>query len=805
MCIRDRLQTQAAPLTDGRLQLVVDTQMPAVAGRATPAARQTRTITLDRTLFVDAFRCQVECDADKYNNAVLRAPVAVAALQRAASVLDVTDRARETAVVRAAAPQTPRERAERIYGFSMEDLGFGRQPPSRTYAISLAADLQALDGQTLGYPWVDIVENWHERALTSFGDGHGVWETGGGPLPFFARNFTDVRQWAQAIAPDRLMPTILELTRAEFHVAPPGTGTRRSLGGASDKILSHGLDLSGALKPSGNGLVWAAVEQGQPIARSRPFVLAPPIDATVVQVTNLGVTVKDSPQNTLVFVTRLDTGAPVPGADVSIVRLDNSAAWSGRTDDHGVAIAPQVKTRNPRQPWKFSFIVTAAKDGDVAYVGSDWNEGIEPYAFGARYDITEAEPLLRGTVFSDRGVYKLGEEIHFKAILRRDAPAGIQLVPAGTPVYVSVTDSRDKVIDRRTVTANAWSSLEWTLTLPADGALGNYQMAATLDKASLTPPAPKPPSDDEDEAPDREWQRTVRGSFLVAAYRRPEFRVDATLSGTAALPLAGAPLKAVVSARYLFGAPMASRPVSWTYSRAPFLQAPAGVLNRFPADRFAFVGCCDEGVRPESGQLGSKTAALDANGQLTLDLDTQPSDGLPYQYTIEGDVEDLSRQHIAGRAAFVVHPAPWYIGLKRPPLFVDQKDGISTTVVAAAPDGSPVAGVKVDVTLVEVQWHSVRRAEGNGFYGWETERTETEKGHFTVTTAAEPVPLSIPLPEGGSFTIRAVAVDGKSKASTRMGFYSIGSGYTAWQRYDHNRIDLIPERRTPTSPETPRG
>src|SRR5205814_2012404 len=84
-------------------------------------------------------------------------------------------------------------------------------------------------------------------------------------------------------------------------------------------------------------------------------------------------------------------------------------------------LAPQTRLRNPRDPWKFAFLATAAKDGDVAYVGSDWNEGIEPYAFGMPYDPGEAEPLLRGTVFSDRGVYKLGEEVHFKAILRRDA------------------------------------------------------------------------------------------------------------------------------------------------------------------------------------------------------------------------------------------------------------------------------------------------------------------------------------------------------------------------------------------------
>src|SRR5262249_38273084 len=214
--------------------------------------------------------------------------------------------------------------------------------------------------------------------------------------------------WAQAIAADQLMPTILDLAKAGFHVAPAGPGTRRSLGVTPDRIQSHGLDLSRVLSRDGTGLVWAAIQPGTAIPRTHTFSEAEQPRATIVQVTNLGITVKDSPQNTLVFVTRLDTGAPVPGADVAIVRTDNSTAWNGKTDDHGIAIAPQVRVRTPRQPHRFSFIVTAAKDGDVAYVGSDWNEGIEPFYFETPYDISEAEPLLRGTVFSDRGVYKLG-------------------------------------------------------------------------------------------------------------------------------------------------------------------------------------------------------------------------------------------------------------------------------------------------------------------------------------------------------------------------------------------------------------
>ena len=50
--------------------------------------------------------------------------------------------------------------------------------------------------------------------------------------------------------------------------------------------------------------------------------------ASVIQVTNLGITVKDSPQNTLVFVTRLDTGAPVAGAQ-GLDRRGSTAASSG--------------------------------------------------------------------------------------------------------------------------------------------------------------------------------------------------------------------------------------------------------------------------------------------------------------------------------------------------------------------------------------------------------------------------------------------------------------------------------------------
>ena len=88
--------------------------------------------------------------------------------------------------------------------YSVEDAGFDRQPPARTWALRLDAGFTATDGQTLGYPWLGFVENWHEPAFTGFGDGHGVWETSGGTrLPFYSRNLRTVTEYVQKLSLDR--------------------------------------------------------------------------------------------------------------------------------------------------------------------------------------------------------------------------------------------------------------------------------------------------------------------------------------------------------------------------------------------------------------------------------------------------------------------------------------------------------------------------------------------------------------------------------------------------------------------------
>jgi uncharacterized protein YfaS (alpha-2-macroglobulin family) len=805
------VETNAPVPSESWIRLAFDTRLPSPAGPATPEAVQEHTVKVERALFVERVECSTACNPDNANVLWFRAPVKVADFARATSARDVTTAGREIALAKS---HPPRQKDE--YGntrdiettLSLEDAGFDSPAPAHTYVVTVDGGLQSADGQVLGYTWVGRIENWHRPAFTSFGDGHGVWETGGGTLlPFHARNFRNVTEWASPVQPRELMPTIRQLRDKGFTQLPAGAGRGRQLTVSPDRTQSQGLDIAGALGPQKTGFVWAAVRPGTPIPQTKTYG-GNNTRSTIVQVTNLGISVKDSPQNTLIFVTRLDTGAPVSNASVSIVGLDNSVFWRGQTNVEGIAMVADTPLRGAENYDRFRFLVTAEKDGDVAYVGSDWNEGLEPWEFGVPYNVREAEPMLRGSVFTDRGVYRLGEEIHFKAVLRQNTPNGVRLLPAGTAVVISVRDGENRAVDTRTVKVSGWSSADWTMTLPVEGTLGGYSVRAVLEADVPKPKTPEERRPGAEPGPDDDayvpYHKVVRTSFLVAAYRRPDFRVDVTLR--ADTPVSGATLGGAITARYLFGAAMGPRPVRWAFTRELSYSVPKAIREKFPEERWEFVGEIDyDNERLGSAAIQGQETTLTRTGSLALKLPTANSRGLPWTYTLEGDVEDVSRQHIANRTGVVVHPAPWYVGVKRVPYFADQKTGIKTEIVAAALDGTPVDGVPIAVELRQVQWKSVRRAEGDGFYTWDSEREETSVGKWTVTTGDAPVPFEIQLPSGGNFILTATGrgPDG-AMAVTRSSFYALGDGYTAWARHDHNRIDLVPERRTWKPGETAR-
>jgi hypothetical protein len=787
------LETKPGIPPDTWIEVVLDERLAQSPRHARTGEPQTFTIELEPTFFVSGLECVSQCDPETRNVLNFRtgSGVPFENARRAITLTDTTDPAKEVPVK---PKSVTAEYDFPAWGYGLDELGFTITPGHR-YRVRVDPSLVAADGQKLGYVFTATIDYWQKSAFVSFGSGHGVWESSGGPvLPFHARNFKSVKQWLSPLAIENLMPTMQRLRESGFNVAPPGKSQTRTLNLARDKISAIGLDLKPVLGEDNQGLAWAAIQPGEAFAKSRVYDPSPV--STIVQATNLGISVKDSPRNTVIMVTRLDNAAPVEGAKVSIRDRQNRVFWSGTTAANGIAVAPNTDLRRKKQPAKSAeeeyesewqalselhFLVTAEKDGDVAYVGSDWNEGVMPWDFGVRYDVREADPQLRGTVFADRGVYKLGEEVQFKLVARADTPEGMQLLAPGTKVTITLRDAHARDLDRRTVEVNAWSSAEWKFRVPQDAPLGTYTV----------------------EAKSTQHRGIIGGEILVAAYRRPDFRVDAALTSNSTL--AGTPLGGRISGRYLFGAPMSGKAVKWTYSKIELFEPPAKVLDRWPADRYEFLGRDWDAPEVSTVTIAQDEAKLDANGELRLPLETEKGAGAPFSYRLEGAVTDVTRQQIAGRTAVRIDPAPWYLGVRRPPFFAEAAKGIDTDIIAAGLDGLAVAGVNVRVQLNRIQWTSVRQAEGHGFYDWESERKEVPAGEWTVVTKTTPVPLHVPLGEGGQYLLIARAEDGQGRSTTtRVWFYAVGAGYTAWAREDHNRIELVPEKKTYRPGETAR-
>ena len=87
-------QTDGVPPTEGWIRVSLDGSLPGAQARGIPDKAHEYVVKLERTFFVEGFRCRTACDPDSYNPLRLRAAVSPRALRRVLKVADVTDPAK---------------------------------------------------------------------------------------------------------------------------------------------------------------------------------------------------------------------------------------------------------------------------------------------------------------------------------------------------------------------------------------------------------------------------------------------------------------------------------------------------------------------------------------------------------------------------------------------------------------------------------------------------------------------------------------------------------------------------------------
>jgi len=492
----------------------------------------------------------------------------------------------------------------------------------------------------------------------------------------------------------------------------------------------------------------------------------------IVQVTDLGISAKISPYGSLVWIKRLSDGKPVDGAEVRIRAPGGSSSTDQlyTTDSNGIAVVDGSALRVPKYQEAPAII--------IAKHGQDWvfksaRDVQEWYMYGeATISYGDAEPI--GMVFTDRGIYRPGNTVKIKAILREPGSQNAVRL-ARKNAKVTITGRGNKTIAVRDVKLNQFGTFAFDFRVPENTTLGKCSIALSVDGSE---------------------RKHATGSFELAEYRPAELKVLTEFDRRSYIR--GDSARCRTHGEYLFGSPMSAASVSMTVR-------PDRFQFRVP-NTDGFVTSDYEFGRPNGwsgyGRINElpNRSKLDQRGDAELNTKLEiPQFGTTDRINCEAEIWDFSRQTVASSATAIVHPAEFYLGIARGSTgFAVAGGTIAPQIIAVDPEGRRQTGVAANIRVIQHTWTLPDTVPDN-VDPWRSATEFTNVvGQCTVHTTTAPQSCSINVPASGFYTIRADAVDRRGNpiaASTAV--YATGPGTPLLPPKTHygDDFELVPDRK----------
>ncbi len=540
---------------------------------------------------------------------------------------------------------------------------------------------------------------------------------------------------------------------------------------------------------------------------------------TAALVTNLSVHFKWGREGSLVWVTTLDQARPVVDASVAVQDCRGTVLWSGRTDEHGIARIEGLPSRDalakchePSRPMNagdgyddFSdagavssyslgegLLVTAQSGEDLSFVHSDWSRGIEPWRFELPQE-SWVGPLVAHTIF-DRPLFRAGETVHMKHLLRTQSLSGFAVVPeAERPTTVSIRHEGSNDRYEFPVQWDAAGIAESSWEIPTEAKLGRYQVMLSRD--SKNP-----------------WRdQRLSGSFRVEEFRVPLMRGIVRLP---AEPQVAAPeIPVDITVQHLAGGAAAKLPVRL---RAQIRAKEFRGADRF--ERFTFATApLHEGIVRRSESAGediedgesppnkSATPAvhqrqdlvLDAAGAVRTTINNLPPAATVRELLVEAEFRDPNGEVQTVASTVPLWPAKWLAGIKTED-WASSRNRIAAKVAVVDIEGRPVVGATARVDVRQRKTYSHRKRLVGGFYAYEhveeiTPRLATLCSGQTESSGmlrCEGAP-----PADGDLILEASVTDDTGKTTSATGdVWVVGETDWRFRVADSDRIDLLPER-----------
>ncbi|MDB5599370.1 MAG: alpha-2-macroglobulin [Xanthobacteraceae bacterium] len=431
-------------------------------------------------------------------------------------------------------------------------------------------------------------------------------------------------------------------------------------------------------------------------------------------VSDLGLTAYSGADGVHVFVHSLADTSSKAQVEVRLMARSNEVLATKRTDAAGHAHFEPGLTRGEGGLSPALLIASVVQgEADYAFLG------LKSPAFDLSdrgVSGREVPTGLDAFVYTERGVYRSGEDVHVTALLRD----GLGVAAVGVPLTL-VIERPDGMEYRRAVVADGGVGGR-TLNIPINAVAptGTWRVAAFTD--------PKRPAVGET-------------TFLVEDYvpDRMEFELNSP-SGKISKT---APAEISLEGRYLYGAPAADLSLEGEVVISAAKERPGLVGYQF--------GTSDESVE-NTQQALSDLPNTDENGKatFTVELDKVPSTLRLLQATVTVRMAESGGRAVERKMTLPVTPSGNMIGVK--PLFSGRSLGegeqAGFDVVLVAPDGSRIARDNMRYELVKIesryQWY---RHDSSWNYEPIKQTSRVADGRLDLK-ADQPARLSLPVTYG---------------------------------------------------------
>lgn len=526
---------------------------------------------------------------------------------------------------------------------------------------------------------------------------------------------------------------------------------------------------------------------------------------TAALVTNLSVHFKWGREASLVWVTSLDQAKPVAGAQIQIATCAGQILWTGRSDANGLARIDKLPKMNEAPqcgpvPYGSGLFVFAQLGGDMSFIHSSWDDGIEPWRFQLPLDYWSS-PVAAHTIF-DRPLFRAGETVHMKHLVRNRIMDGFGETGASERPTVAVIEHMGS--NQQYELALKWEkngSAESTWNIPKDAKLGVYRVRLSRGKNDYR-------------------ERTLyTGEIRVEEYRVPLMK--ASIQPPAEALIAPAQVAVDLTVRYLAGGGAAYQQVKL---RSRVEAAPAAFFDEF--DGFTFAnGEIKEGIQrnsssdeyfydpaefasegdgaAESAGAGAKSkiesieVKLDKSGAARATISKLPPIKAPMEALTELEFNDPNGQIQTVARRIPLWPASRLVGIK-PDSWALSRDNLKFHVAVVDLSGKPVAGAPIKVELLERRNYAHRKRLVGGLYAYE-QIEEVKRLGDACAGKSDTRGLVIcagKAPAEGNLILQARAVDERGRETTANADVWIAGKDQWWfAQGDHDRMDVLPEKK----------